>query len=33
LLTHLLPILEANNVDIYMNGHDHCLEHISSTSR
>ncbi|XP_050901712.1 purple acid phosphatase 3 isoform X2 [Lathyrus oleraceus] len=33
LLTHLLPILEANNVDMYMNGHDHCLEHISSTSR
>ncbi|AET05619.1 putative Acid phosphatase [Medicago truncatula] len=31
LLTHLLPILEANNVDMYMNGHDHCLEHISST--
>lgn len=32
LLTHLLPILEANNVDMYINGHDHCLEHISSTS-
>lgn len=29
---HLLPILEANNVDMYINGHDHCLEHISSTS-
>ncbi|KAE8076415.1 hypothetical protein FH972_015070 [Carpinus fangiana] len=28
---HLLPILEANNVDMYINGHDHCLEHISST--
>ncbi|XP_027339900.1 purple acid phosphatase 3-like [Abrus precatorius] len=28
----LLPILEANNVDMYINGHDHCLEHISSTS-
>lgn len=27
----LLPILEAHNVDMYMNGHDHCLEHISST--
>ncbi|KAF2550449.1 hypothetical protein F2Q68_00036118 [Brassica cretica] len=26
----LLPILEANEVDIYINGHDHCLEHISS---
>ncbi|KAK7319159.1 hypothetical protein RJT34_03877 [Clitoria ternatea] len=24
----LLPILEANNVDAYINGHDHCLEHI-----
>ncbi|KAI5404069.1 Purple acid phosphatase 3, variant 2, partial [Lathyrus oleraceus] len=24
LLTHLLPILEANNVDMYMTGHDHC---------
>ncbi|KAI4352073.1 hypothetical protein L6164_006359 [Bauhinia variegata] len=28
----LLPILEANNVDMYINGHDHCLEHISSTT-
>ncbi|XP_010513921.1 PREDICTED: purple acid phosphatase 8-like [Camelina sativa] len=26
----LLPILEANEVDLYINGHDHCLEHISS---
>jgi len=25
----LLPVLQANNVDFYMNGHDHCLEHIS----
>ncbi|KAM3339097.1 purple acid phosphatase 3 [Capsicum galapagoense] len=25
----LLPILQANNVDFYLNGHDHCLEHIS----
>ncbi|WJX48557.1 acid phosphatase [Trifolium repens] len=32
LLTHVLPILEVNNVDMYLNGHDHCLEHISSTS-
>ncbi|KAE9610555.1 hypothetical protein Lal_00029744 [Lupinus albus] len=24
----LLPILKANNVDAYINGHDHCLEHI-----
>ncbi|KAJ4710154.1 Purple acid phosphatase [Melia azedarach] len=30
LLHHLLPILEENNVDVYVNGHDHCLEHISS---
>nr|AAF60317.1 putative purple acid phosphatase precursor [Phaseolus vulgaris] len=32
LIRHLLPILEANDVDMYINGHDHCLEHISSTS-
>ncbi|KAK1264011.1 Purple acid phosphatase 17 [Acorus gramineus] len=25
----LLPILQANNVDLYINGHDHCLQHIS----
>ncbi|XP_043806752.1 purple acid phosphatase 3 isoform X2 [Manihot esculenta] len=25
----LLPILVENNVDLYINGHDHCLEHIS----
>ncbi|KAM0936283.1 putative Acid phosphatase, Peroxidase [Dioscorea sansibarensis] len=30
LLQELLPILKANNVDLYINGHDHCLEHISS---
>ncbi|ESW30776.1 hypothetical protein PHAVU_002G181500 [Phaseolus vulgaris] len=24
----LVPILEAYNVDAYINGHDHCLEHI-----
>ncbi|OMO60826.1 hypothetical protein CCACVL1_23856 [Corchorus capsularis] len=29
---HLLPILEAYGVDLYINGHDHCLEHISSNS-
>lgn len=28
LIKHLLPILRANRVDFYMNGHDHCLEHI-----
>ncbi|CAN1839248.1 Purple acid phosphatase 17 [Linum perenne] len=30
LIQNLLPILKANNVDMYINGHDHCLEHISS---
>ncbi|GMY18134.1 purple acid phosphatase 3-like [Fagus crenata] len=30
LVVQLLPILQANNVDLYINGHDHCLEHISS---
>ncbi|KAK9107531.1 hypothetical protein Syun_023542 [Stephania yunnanensis] len=31
LIKQLLPILNENNVDLYMNGHDHCLEHISSS--
>ncbi|KAL2942362.1 Purple acid phosphatase 3 [Bienertia sinuspersici] len=43
LVAQLLPILETNNniddeyisqenrVDLYINGHDHCLEHISSS--
>jgi tartrate-resistant acid phosphatase type 5 len=31
LIKLLLPILKANNVDFYMNGHDHCLEHISDS--
>ncbi|GAA0184976.1 phosphatase [Lithospermum erythrorhizon] len=31
LVNRLLPILQANNVDLYINGHDHCLEHISSS--
>ncbi|XP_030553187.1 purple acid phosphatase 8-like isoform X3 [Rhodamnia argentea] len=31
LVEQLLPILQANNVDLYVNGHDHCLEHITST--
>ncbi|GAB4855462.1 Purple acid phosphatase 8 [Ancistrocladus abbreviatus] len=30
LVEQLLPILQANDVDLYVNGHDHCLEHISS---
>ncbi|KAI3975863.1 hypothetical protein MKX01_030708 [Papaver californicum] len=33
LVEQLLPILEENNVDLYINGHDHCLQHISSTKR
>ncbi|KAJ4762423.1 Purple acid phosphatase [Rhynchospora pubera] len=31
LLQYLLPVLKTNGVDFYINGHDHCLEHISST--
>ncbi|RCV38496.1 hypothetical protein SETIT_8G147300v2 [Setaria italica] len=30
LLQLLLPTLKAHGVDLYINGHDHCLEHISS---
>ncbi|THU52550.1 hypothetical protein C4D60_Mb10t05140 [Musa balbisiana] len=30
LLSSLLPILKTHGVDLYVNGHDHCLEHISS---
>ncbi|KAI3778747.1 hypothetical protein L2E82_08130 [Cichorium intybus] len=30
LVDQLLPILEAKEVDLYINGHDHCLQHISS---
>ncbi|BBG94621.1 purple acid phosphatase 17 [Prunus dulcis] len=33
LISLLLPTLKAHNVDMYMNGHDHCLEHISSLDR
>ncbi|KAF4347974.1 hypothetical protein G4B88_020980 [Cannabis sativa] len=31
LVKHLLPLLQANDVDLYINGHDHSLEHISSS--
>ncbi|XP_027342125.1 purple acid phosphatase 3-like [Abrus precatorius] len=30
LVLYLLPLLQANNVDLYINGHEHGLEHISS---
>ncbi|GER53769.1 purple acid phosphatase [Striga asiatica] len=30
IVDQLLPILEANKVDMYINGHDHCLEHLSN---
>ncbi|XP_022735402.1 purple acid phosphatase 7-like isoform X2 [Durio zibethinus] len=32
LVEQLVPILEANSVDMYINGHDHCLEHISDSN-
>ncbi|PRQ15846.1 putative Acid phosphatase [Rosa chinensis] len=32
IVDQILPILEANNVRAYINGHDHCLEHMSSTN-
>ncbi|KAJ4823619.1 Purple acid phosphatase 17 [Turnera subulata] len=31
LVEKILPILKEYNVDFYMNGHDHCLEHIDDT--
>ncbi|XP_051119293.1 purple acid phosphatase 17-like [Andrographis paniculata] len=31
LVRKLLPLLQAYNVDLYINGHDHCLEHISDS--
>ncbi|KAL0287745.1 UNVERIFIED_CONTAM: Purple acid phosphatase 17 [Sesamum calycinum] len=31
LVDQLLPVLQANNVDLYINGHDHCLERISDS--
>ncbi|KAK8569408.1 hypothetical protein V6N13_046466 [Hibiscus sabdariffa] len=30
--SQLLPILKAYDVDFYINGHDHCLQHISDTN-
>ncbi|KAH9321306.1 hypothetical protein KI387_015945, partial [Taxus chinensis] len=30
LLQLLLPVLETNKADMYVNGHDHCLQHIRS---
>jgi len=33
LLQLLLPVLKDNSIDLYINGHDHCLEHISSRDR
>jgi tartrate-resistant acid phosphatase type 5 len=33
LLKLLLPVLKENGADFYINGHDHCLEHISSRDR
>ncbi|KAI4313648.1 hypothetical protein L6164_026607 [Bauhinia variegata] len=30
LIEQIVPLLKANDVHMYMNGHDHCLEHISS---
>uniref|UniRef100_A0A0D6QTH8 Purple acid phosphatase n=1 Tax=Araucaria cunninghamii TaxID=56994 RepID=A0A0D6QTH8_ARACU len=32
LIHMLLPILEKYDVDLYVNGHDHCLEHIRSVT-
>ncbi|XP_010553448.1 PREDICTED: purple acid phosphatase 7-like [Tarenaya hassleriana] len=31
LVDQVLPLLEANNVDMYVNGHDHSLQHIISS--
>ncbi|KAG6401839.1 hypothetical protein SASPL_138707 [Salvia splendens] len=30
MIDHFLPILEAHKVDMYINGHDHCLQHLSN---
>ncbi|PWA82757.1 purple acid phosphatase 17 [Artemisia annua] len=32
LVDKLLPILQENEVNLYINGHDHCLQHISSSN-
>ncbi|KAL5721773.1 acid phosphatase [Ranunculus cassubicifolius] len=32
LVNQILPILERNSVDFYVNGHDHCLEHMCGTT-
>ncbi|KAK4743039.1 hypothetical protein SAY87_001040 [Trapa incisa] len=31
IVAQLLPILEENGVDLYINGHEHCLQHISTS--
>lgn len=31
--TQTYSISQANGIDLYINGHDHCLEHISSNDR
>jgi len=31
--THYFTSFQINDVDFYINGHDHCLEHISSRDR
>lgn len=31
LVEQIFPILKENNVDLYINGHDHCLEHIEES--
>ncbi|XP_002527552.2 purple acid phosphatase 8 [Ricinus communis] len=31
LINYLVPILKNHNVDVYINGHDHCVQHISSS--
>lgn len=33
ILNLLLMFLQSHNVDVYINGHDHCLEHIKRQDR